>query len=86
MIITEISEIQNLIDSNKTDTAMMLKKSKWSIKLMNNTEYFDKLNEYKFNVMHLHKESHISDDVIFTTDHILLTQLSSLHKNDVGGI
>ena len=36
--------------------------------------------------MHLCKESHISDDIIFITDHILLTQLSTLHKNDVNFI
>ena len=33
--------------------------------------------------MHLCKESHISNDVIFATDHILLMQLSTLYKNDV---
>ena len=33
--------------------------------------------------MHLYKESHISDDVIFIINHILLMQLSILCKNDV---
>ena len=36
--------------------------------------------------MHLHKKSHISDDVIFATDHILLTQFFTLCKNDVNFI
>ena len=37
-------------------------------------------------VMHFHKEFHISDDVISVTDHILLTQFSTLYKNDVNFI
>ena len=37
-------------------------------------------------VMHLCKEFYISDDIISATDHIFLTQLSTLHKNDISFI
>ena len=36
--------------------------------------------------MHLHKEFHISDDITFATDHILLMQFSTLYKNDISFI
>ena len=37
-------------------------------------------------IMHFHKKSHISDNVIFVTNYILLTQFFTLHKNDVNFI
>ena len=47
----------------------------------------DNCQSWKFKlhkaVMHLCKESHISDDIISATDHILLTQLFTLCKNDI---
>ena len=40
----------------------------------------------QWNVMHVCKEFYISNDVIFTTNHILLMQSSTLCKNDVSFI
>ena len=50
---------------------------------MKNEDISSTFNSYKNNVMHLCKEFHISDDIIFATDYILLTQFSTLCKNDI---
>ena len=80
MIVTEISEIQDLIDLNKTNMTMMLKKSEWSIRLVNNIEYSNKLNEYKFDYCLYEKSvkriATVEQHIMNTITHMLFVQMT----------
>ena len=75
MIVAEIFEIQNLINSDKTDMTIMLKKSKQLIRLVNNIEYSDKLNKYKFNYC-LYEKS--VKKIVIVEQHIMNTVICML--------